>query len=853
MFAISLLVCLSFGSYHNVLAQPQRVDKIGNQRSSSIRPAVAQSVRIYPSFVRVQKGKTKTITAAAYDASGNPVFDAVFDSFSTSNTEVASLSPVLVSGDDISTPTAPPPNLRTVTGKNAGVVYASASWNGAVSEPIQIIVDDPSANPSAIVHGDNDQSGGMTISTRVGEPIELSADSSRGVERIEWDWGDGDTTTGVLSATHAYLFAGSFPLSVTVTNRFGQSAASNIMVNVSDMSPPTRIIQVNSIAELLTAYNTAVGGEHIVIPAGTTLIGEIALPARNFSDYVTIRSSALMPSLLDRVSPAQAGLVTLQAPYGNGIPLRIQNGATKLRFAGLKFQPKYIPDVNGPSTYYLVQIGEAFTQTSTTTNPSKIIFEHCVINPPDDVNVVHGILNDGYKVSILASWLGNIKTFGGQDSQAVVSFDGKGAHVYNNTFFEAASENIMYGGAVPSIDGLTSTNIEVRRCFFSKRMTWRQYSGESHQVNVKNLFETKNARRLYVEGSVLENHWDALRSQLFALVFKSAASSGVPGEFVPWAISEDIVFENNRLKGMFGGVTTATDSYWLGNFRAMKPNNIVIKNTLFDDLSNRWGAPGNSNGGRLIQPNNAEDMLLDHVTMIDKDRSAGTAVALVTNNNLRLRITNSIFGLGGYGIIGSGVGPGIRSLNLGTGGVSNVCDPDAAASWSISNNVMPFYGGSVSCYPHQESFQNAFPYDYQSVGFTDLNGGDYGLSPSSPFRGKAADGYDPGVDWQTLSVRTACTVGGETAPCLGIANAAHEVTGRVVDGLGYAIRGALVTLINEGGNTRTASSNTFGNFSFSDLPSGSYVISARGKHGEVSRTLSITGDVHQFELQLPAK
>ncbi|MCV4821038.1 hypothetical protein OFM15_33680, partial [Escherichia coli] len=73
--------------------------------------------------------------------------------------------------------------------------------------------------------------------------------------------------------------------------------------------------------------------------------------------------------------------------------------------------------------------------------------QHCVINPPDDVDVVHAVLNDGYKVSLISNWIGNVKTNGGQDSQAVVSFDGRGAHVYHNNFFEAASENVMYGGA----------------------------------------------------------------------------------------------------------------------------------------------------------------------------------------------------------------------------------------------------------------------------------------------------------------------------------------------------------------------------------------------------------------------
>ena len=848
---VLLLVGLISLSSNNVLSQNRHETGSNNQKLDVGSESIQNSVQLYPSVIRLRKGETRTVTAAAYDNAGSPAFDAVFDSFSTSDNSIASLSLVLVSGDDISTPRQPPPNLRTVYGNAAGVTYITASWNGAVSNPIQVIVDDSAAAPMSVVHGDNDPLGGSAISARVGEAIELNAETSRGVERIEWRWGDGDATTDLLSATHAYLLPGTYNLAVKVTNKTGQTSTSNISVSVSSMPPPTAVITVETIEQLMTAYNNAVGGEHIVIPAGTTLSGEITLPARNFSDYVTIRSSGTMPGLDSRISPSASGLVTLKAPYGNGVPLRIQNGVRKLRLVGLRFEPKYIPDSDGPSTYYLLQIGEPFTQTSVESNPSKIIIEHCLINPPDDVNVVHGILNDGYKVSIISSWLGNIKTFGGQDSQAVVSFDGKGAHVYNNTYFEAASENIMYGGVVPSIEGLTSTNIEVRRCHFSKRLSWRVYSGDYHLVNVKNLFETKNARRVYIEGSVLENHWDAIRSQLFALVFKSAASSGVAGEFVPWAISEDIVLENNRLNHIFGGVTTATDSYWLGSFQALKPNNVVVKNTLFDDLSNRWGQPGSSNGGRLVQPNNVEGMSLDHVTMIDKDQTAGTAVALVSNNNFRLAVTNSVFGLGGYGIIGSGVGPGTRSLNLGTGGAANSCTPDTNATWLLSNNVMPYYGGSLSCYPLDGTLRNQYPLDYQSVGFNSLANGDYALAPSSPYRGMASDGKDPGVDWPVVVARTSCTVSGQTATCLGTsAPVTFTVQGDVRNASGTPLAKAKVTLTDVNGNSRSLTTNLSGRFSFANTPEGNCVVTARLKQQQVSQTVMVNASTGRIVLQM---
>ncbi|MCV4755085.1 hypothetical protein OFC37_37065, partial [Escherichia coli] len=76
-----------------------------------------------------------------------------------------------------------------------------------------------------------------------------------------------------------------------------------------------------------------------------------------------------------RISPNNAGLVTIRGSAVGSIPLTIKSRASKIRLIGLKFDPKYYTSNNGPSTYYLVQIGEAFTQTDVSQNPNKIIMQ----------------------------------------------------------------------------------------------------------------------------------------------------------------------------------------------------------------------------------------------------------------------------------------------------------------------------------------------------------------------------------------------------------------------------------------------------------------------------------------------
>ncbi|MCV4932625.1 hypothetical protein OFC23_29585, partial [Escherichia coli] len=86
-----------------------------------------------------------------------------------------------------------------------------------------------------------------------------------------------------------------------------------------------------TISQLVNAYNSATGGEHIVIPAGTVLTGEIVLPYKAFSDYVTIRSSGTMPDIRERISPNNAGLVTIRGSAVGSIPLTIKSRASKIR------------------------------------------------------------------------------------------------------------------------------------------------------------------------------------------------------------------------------------------------------------------------------------------------------------------------------------------------------------------------------------------------------------------------------------------------------------------------------------------------------------------------------------------
>ncbi|HVE57252.1 MAG TPA: PKD domain-containing protein, partial [Pyrinomonadaceae bacterium] len=389
-----------------------------------------QQIKVYPSSIRLEKGKTRTITATAFDSSGNYLPNQTFTFNRAGGSGATASIRRNPEGNTESNNSRYSANLGEISGLAAGSATFTATLNGVLSNVVTVTVFDPASAPQAVIRGDNEAENNTTIRAQVGEAIEVNAESSQGTKFVEWFWGDGDRTGDLISATHAFLRAGTYTLRLRVTNSGGQSAESTVSVIVSDFAAATRTFTVQTAAELLNAYNQCIGGEHIVIPAGTVISGHIELPARNFSDFVTIRSSAVMPEMAVRVSPDQSGLVVFRGTYANELPLLIRSRASKIRLSGIKFEP-FPGSADYDKNYYLLQIGEAFGQTTSADNPTKIILDHCVVNPPDNVQVVHAILNDGYKVSIISSWLGNIKTYGSQDSQAVFSLDGRGAHVYN--------------------------------------------------------------------------------------------------------------------------------------------------------------------------------------------------------------------------------------------------------------------------------------------------------------------------------------------------------------------------------------------------------------------------------------
>ncbi len=713
-------------------------------------------VKLFPtSSIRLDVGKTKTLMAPVYvNGQPNPNLIPTFSIVGNSSIvalEINEQSPLGV----------------RIKGLNAGTTSIKATYNGIESNLTTITVNNPSQTPTAIASGDWNSNG---ISVKAGEPIEVDASGSQGVSKIIWNWGDGDTSNDVLSATHSYLSPGTYNLMLTIKNSSGSAApVLSTTVTVTSHSAQSSAT-VTSMAQLRQEYLNC--KEEIIIPAGTTLIAtnetDATLPIRSCSNYVTIRSSGTMPNIQNRINPTTnaSSLATIKGRLYYIPALLIGNGASKIRFVGIKFESSDDQTISENQTT-IVEIGR--DQTSPSDNPSKIIFEHCVINPPDSRNVRHGILNDGYKVAMISSWFGNIKMpVNTTDSQAVYTVNGRGAHVYNNTFLEASSENVIYGGG-HSLDDLVTRNIEFRRCFFDKRLSWNTTPAT---YTVKNIFEIKNARQMYIEGCVFEHHW--VSGQSFAIVFSSTvlSSPSEPPGF--WVICEDIVMENSRVSHVQGGLSFVLMNGQQGGgdprFVGLKPNNIIIRNVLFEDITDLIINNNPTGNGIFAQAGAVDDIQLDHVTAFSAFNSLSFTGA---HQTFRFSLKNSIIGLNGYGIVAS-----VPSSIFGENALKEATsypETPTQGTWTLSKNVFPvidslqqinpsiYPNGGNSCNTLPNPFTNCYPVDrpnFPSVGFTNYAGGNYQLLPSSIYTNQASDATNPGANYPVISARTSCTVSG---------------------------------------------------------------------------------------------
>ncbi|HEX5080641.1 MAG TPA: hypothetical protein VFY40_01250 [Blastocatellia bacterium] len=502
----------------------------------------------------------------------------------------------------------------------------------------------------------------------------------------------------------------------------GDPEPPRVFLDTTYVAPAGKTINVAAGDNVQAAINKALPGDVIKLQAGATFTGNFRLPNKSGSDWIVIRSSAAdedLPPPGTRITPAKSAIMPKLISPNSTPVVNTDEGAHHYRFIGVEFGV-----AEGKNIYNMVAFGA--DQTSLAQSPHDLIIDRCYIHGNDTGDVSRGVLLNCARAAVIDSHISNCHGEG-FDTQAICGWNGSGPFKIVNNYLEGAGENVMFGGAKPSIRNVVASDIEFRLNHVYKPLSWKKghstYAGRPWTI--KNLFELKNAQRLLVDQNVFENNW-ADAQVGFAILFTPRGEDGA----APWATAQDVTFTNNILRHSGNGFNIGGPD---GTSPSRPSQRILIRNNLIDDIDgNKWGsAKYGPADGRFAQiVGGPPNITIDHNTIFQ----SGSLIVADGAPSHGFIFRNNIARNNSYGVIGSDRTPGLDSLGF--------YFPD----YEFRKNVIVGVPPEIH-YPAN----NFLPPLLNLVGFVDLDGGDYRLARSSPYKNAGADGKDVGCDFSALN------------------------------------------------------------------------------------------------------
>lgn len=485
-----------------------------------------------------------------------------------------------------------------------------------------------------------------------------------------------------------------------------------------------RTFTVPAGGDLQAALDQARPGDTIRLEPGAVYRGPFVLPFKDGEDWIVVQSGAAdLPAAGTRVTPAhRAALAVLES--ASGPVVETAPGAHHYRLVGLEIRPS-----SGAAVLTAVALGDGRERLEAAL-PHNIRIERCYIHGEPELGTRRGVALNGRALAVVDSTVADFKD-PAADSQAIAGWNGPGPFAIENNFLEGAGENLMFGGADPSIPNLVPADIRIVGNHFSKPVAWRDPPAPGRpRWAVKNLLELKNARRVHIEGNILEHNWAAAQNG-FAVLFTVRNQDGA----APWSVVEDVTFVNNILRA------TASAINILGrddNYPSEVLARVSIVNNVFTDIGTPpWGE--SESAGRFLQLlAESREVVVEHNTILQ----TGNVLTIAGGSHGGFVFRNNIVRHNEFGLIGEGRGIGLDSISRYLPGAV------------VTGNV--FVGGAAERYPPGNHFVSGL----EEVGLAAAAAGLPGLGPGSPFRGKGTDGRDVGADIARVIAATSGAGGG---------------------------------------------------------------------------------------------
>ena len=449
-----------------------------------------------------------------------------------------------------------------------------------------------------------------------------------------------------------------------------------------------RIIKVSPGGNLQAAIEQANGGDIVELQAGAVYFGEIKLPNKPLTDFVTIQSSAVANLPPDkRVGPEQASLMAKIVTRGGGKPaVSAANGANHYRLIGIDFTAN-----NADYNYNLVLLGNG---ESVAKLPHDLEIDRSYLHPFKTGVVRRGIALNSADTTIKNSY---IEGFGypSEEAQGICGWTGtRNIHIINN-YIEGGAENILFGGSDPASADLIPTDIEIRDNRLSKPREW------NGKASLKTLFELKNARRVTFTGNYLEDNWVG---SAFRITIRNQDGAA------PFSTIEDVIIRDNVINRAADGINILGKD---DTNPSQTLKRLTIENNLFLNIS---GGNGYDGSGYFIQIADGEDITIANNTVFNNGNIAKFHDAVPRG----LVVRDNLIGHGDYGVHG-------------------LADLKSSQARAMFQNNIFLNLNSVSPPAYSFPMGNSIVGGIKDVGFVNAASNDYRLAAGSKYKGKGCD------------------------------------------------------------------------------------------------------------------
>ncbi|HEV7397400.1 MAG TPA: hypothetical protein VGN86_12885 [Pyrinomonadaceae bacterium] len=486
-------------------------------------------------------------------------------------------------------------------------------------------------------------------------------------------------------------------------------------------------ITVQPDGDLQAALKAAQPGDTIILVAGAEYRGPFVLPNKGAgtgkdADFITIRTSEVsgISPEGERISPQahQRSMARIVSPARQSA-INTEEQAHHYKFIGIEFAPA----ADASYVYNVIDLGSS-SYDSLSQFPHHLVFDRCYIHSTGLNKARRGLALNTAETTLVNSYVSGFAG-DGDETQAVAGWAGPGPfHIINN-FLEGGAEVLLFGGADPSVSNLVPSDIEIRNNYFHKPISWQG------KATIKGTLELKNARRVLIEGNLLES--EILVTALVVTVRNQDGRA-------PWSTIEDVEIKNNIVHHASTGVNILGKDT---DHPSQEARRIKIVNNLFVDIVN----PGDM--AYFLQVNGTDSLSVDHNTV----QQNGNIISSYGQPAKNFGFQNNIVQYNLYGIACFIQGPTCPDMPYCN------CFPGA----KMKGNIVADNANVSASNPLDKAFPpgNFLVRSYAELGFieggratpgdTNTNYGNWQLGTRSQYSRKATDGKDPGIDYGELT------------------------------------------------------------------------------------------------------